>query len=102
MAHILSPSGLKVPLIGTEGKKKFLTLAQMQKAVDGNIEPVYTKDHSKALLIINEEAGFREDLDMNDHARKIIANEYGVSIAGIVPIHGDVIVLDGDDGENWW
>ena len=55
------------------------TLVQMQKAVDGYIEPVYTKEH---VALVNEE-GLLRSLPYNDKASKIMNH-------GLV---GDVLLL---------
>jgi hypothetical protein len=90
MATILTPANLKLPLIGTKGKKKALTLEQMQQAVGGYIEHVYDRE-GKLLMVINEE-GCYIDAPINEPARMIIAEAYGVAVAGIVQVRGNVIL----------
>jgi hypothetical protein len=90
MATILSHDGTKTPLIGTKGKKKALTLEQMQKAVGGYIEHVYDAN-SKLLMVVNEEGQYL-DAPINEPARILIAKAYGTSVASVVPIRGNVIL----------
>jgi hypothetical protein len=92
MATILTPSNLKLPLIGTKGKKKALTLEQMQQAVGGYIEHVYGPT-GKLLCIINEEGCYTSE-PINEPARTLIAKAFGTSTASIVPIRGNVILAD--------
>ena len=90
MATILTPANLKLPLIGTKGKKKALTLEQMQQAVGGYIEHVYDRE-GKLLMIVNEQGQYLSS-PINEPARMIIAEAYGVAVVGIVPIRGNVIL----------
>jgi hypothetical protein len=97
MAVILKPDGSFAPLIGTKGKKKALTLEQMQAAVGGCIEHVYGPD-GKLLMVVNEEGQYI-DAPVNTPARVIIAKAFAAAVAGIVPIRGNVIICNdlGDD-----
>jgi hypothetical protein len=90
MATILSHDNTTLPLIGTKGKQKALTLEQMQKAVGGYIEHVYDRE-GKLLMVVNEEGQYI-DAPVNEPARKIIAMAYGVAVATVVPIRGNVIL----------
>jgi len=97
MAVILKPDGSFAPLIGTKGKKKALTLEQMQAAVGGYIEHVYGPS-GELLCIVNEEGQYI-DAPVNTPARVLIAKAYGTSVASVVPIKGNVIICNdlGDD-----
>jgi hypothetical protein len=90
MATILCHDNTTLPLIGTKGKQKALTLEQMQKAVGGYIEHVYDRE-GKLLMVVNEEGQYI-DAPINEPARIIIAKAFGVPVAGIVPIRGNVIL----------
>ena len=90
MATILSHDGTKTSLIGTKGKQKALTLEQMQKAVGGYIEHIYDRQ-GKLLMVCNEEGLYGAE-PVNEPARKIIAFAFGVPVAEIVPIRGNVIL----------
>ena len=90
MATILNPDNTTLPLVGTKGKQKALTLKQMQEAVGGYIEHVYGAD-GKLLMVVNEE-GLYIDAPVNEPARIIIAKSFGTSVASIVPIRGPVIL----------
>ena len=91
MATILSPEGTKTELIGTSGKRKALTLRQMQDAVGGLIEHVYDRK-GKLLMIINEEACYTS-APLNNPAREIIAKAFQTTINEIVPIRGPVLLV---------
>lgn len=97
MAIILSPEGTKTELIGTYGKRKALTLKQMQEAVGGFIEHVYDRE-GKLLMVINEEGMFI-DAPINQPARSLIAAAFKTSVDNIVPIRGNVLLVTdlGDD-----
>ena len=90
MAEILAPCGTKTPLVGTKGKRKALTLAQMQEAVGGYIEHVYGPS-GELLCIVNEEGQYI-DAPINEPARILIAKAYGTSVASVVQIKGNVIL----------
>lgn len=92
MATILHADGTQSNLIGTKGKRKALTLEQMQKAVGGYIEHVYDP-HGKLLMIINEEGQYI-DAPINLPAVCLIAKAYGVSAASVVQIRGNVILAN--------
>jgi hypothetical protein len=97
MATILAHDGTKTPLIGTKGKQKALTLKQMQEAVGGYIEHVYDRA-GKLLMVVNEEGQYI-DAPINEPARNIIATAYGTSVASVIPIRGNVLLVKdlGDD-----
>lgn len=97
MATILSHDGTKTPLIGTKGKQKALTLKQMQEAVGGYIEHVYGPN-GNLLMVVNEEGQFI-DAPVNEPARTLIANAYGTSVASVINIRGNVLLVKdlGDD-----
>lgn len=101
MATILAPDGSRTQLIGTSHHKA-LSLDQMQKAVDGLIEPIYNEDHSKVICIGNEEGLFRTDLPTNEPARQLIAEAFGVPVCCIQDIRGNVIIPDRDNGNDWY
>ena len=90
MAVILTPSNERINLEGTKGKQKALTLEAMQKAVGGYIEHVYGPS-GELLCVVNEEGQFI-DAPINEPARLIIAKAFGVPVAGIVEIRGNVIL----------
>lgn len=91
MAEILAPCGTKTPLIGIKGKQKALTLKQMQEAVGGYVEHVYGPN-GELLCIVNEEGQYI-DAPINTPARILIAKAYGTSVASIVPIRGNVLLV---------
>lgn len=97
MAEILAPCGTKTPLIGIKGKQKALTLQQMQEAVGGYIEHVYDAK-GKLLMVVNEEGQYI-DAPINEPARILIAKAYGTSVASVIPIRGNVLLVKdlGDD-----
>jgi hypothetical protein len=92
MATILSHDGTKVNLNGTKGKQKALTLKQMQEAVGGYIEHVYGPK-GELLMVINEE-GCYINAPINDHARAIIAKAYNADVDSVVPIRGNVLLVE--------
>lgn len=97
MATILAPDNTRTELNGTKGKKRALTLPQMQAAVGGYIEHVYGPN-GNLLMVINEEGQYI-DAPVNEPARAIIAQAFGTSIHNIVKIRGNVLLVKdlGDD-----
>jgi hypothetical protein len=91
MAIVLTPENTITEIIGTKGKKKALTLKQMQEAVGGLIEYVYGPT-GKLLMIVNEEGQYI-DAPVNEPARKIIAEAYKTSVGGVVRIRGNVLLV---------
>jgi hypothetical protein len=109
MATILTPSNERIPLVGTKpvqglkkDKKHPVSLEQMQKAVDGYVERVFNPNGDKCICIVNEEGQFREDLPINQPARELIAKEWGVPSDEIVPIRGNVVILDDTNPDAEW
>lgn len=109
MATILTPEGTKIPLIGTKpvqglkaGKKHPVSLEQLQKAVDGYVERVFDREGNKCVCLVNEEGQFREDLPINQPSRELIAKEWGCSADEIVPIRGNVVILDDTNPDAEW
>lgn len=83
-------------VITTQAEVKILdiehnTLSQLQNAVDGLIQPIDLD--ANAVMWVNEEGLFRNDLEANDIATSLYAQMYQITN----PIIGDVVFTGGAD-----
>ena len=99
MATLVSESGIRTTLKGDKPKGA-LSLKQMQKAVQGLIEPIYGQN-GESIAICNEEALYKFE-DINPHLMAHVAKALGVSIRQIQPLKGPFIIPDKDEDGEWY